>query len=324
MLKRKYYESLDTLKIIAIILVFNSHCDELYPISSFATGGAIGNSLFFIVSGYLLNININRGFFKFYYNKILRIYPSMLIVSIIYMFVWDRYPTTLRVFRFWFIWPTMFWFGGALVVFYPIIYFLKKIKFEFHYKFYTIMMLTLYFILYLIIVDKSTWSVEAGGLISIQGWFKCIHYFYLFSLGYYIKNTKLLDEIKWKSPNLFIVSGVLFIFQILVKYGMSRCSVLYYFQFITQFIDIAISVFLLVGFVTINDQYKKIIPNQIMQIVKMFSQLSFEIYLLQFLFIDLVTNVLFPVNVVLAITLTITCSVPLRFVNNLITDKLRR
>ena len=47
-------ELLNLMKVFAILLVFNSHCDPLYPVSYLATGGALGNSLFFIISGYLL------------------------------------------------------------------------------------------------------------------------------------------------------------------------------------------------------------------------------------------------------------------------------
>ena len=45
---KKRYELLDFLRVLAILLVLNSHLDNLYPISALATGGAAGNGLFFI------------------------------------------------------------------------------------------------------------------------------------------------------------------------------------------------------------------------------------------------------------------------------------
>ena len=46
--------SIELLKFIAVILVVNSHMDSLYgKYSALATGGAIGDTLFFFASGWL-------------------------------------------------------------------------------------------------------------------------------------------------------------------------------------------------------------------------------------------------------------------------------
>ena len=50
--KRLYY--IDLLKVIAVFLIINSHCEPVYRIKQLATGGALGNSLFFICSGFCL------------------------------------------------------------------------------------------------------------------------------------------------------------------------------------------------------------------------------------------------------------------------------
>jgi len=66
------------LRFIAIALIINSHLDEYYPIPYVATGGAIGNSLFFFVSsfGLLLSEMKNpRGFLDWYSKRVKRIYP---------------------------------------------------------------------------------------------------------------------------------------------------------------------------------------------------------------------------------------------------------
>lgn len=49
-----HYIFIDYLKTVAVLLVINSHFDCLYPIPALATGGAMGNALFFIVSGFCL------------------------------------------------------------------------------------------------------------------------------------------------------------------------------------------------------------------------------------------------------------------------------
>ncbi len=58
-----------------MLLVFNSHLDRIYPIKEFATGGAIGNTIFFFISGYILLIGVSkRSFFDWYIDKAKRIY----------------------------------------------------------------------------------------------------------------------------------------------------------------------------------------------------------------------------------------------------------
>ena len=47
-------QAIDALKVIAIFMVLNSHLDFLYPIPALAAGGAAGNSLFFIISGFFV------------------------------------------------------------------------------------------------------------------------------------------------------------------------------------------------------------------------------------------------------------------------------
>ena len=68
--------NIELLKFLAVVLVANSHMGLLYGKYSFlATGGAIGDALFFFVSGFtlflsksggeILVIGINEGFLAF-------------------------------------------------------------------------------------------------------------------------------------------------------------------------------------------------------------------------------------------------------------------
>ena len=71
--------SIDFVKFFAVLLVFNSHLQNLYPekINAMATGGAIGDALFFFCSGYTLLLGRNAGFFNWYKRRINRIYPTV-------------------------------------------------------------------------------------------------------------------------------------------------------------------------------------------------------------------------------------------------------
>jgi len=46
---------IDILKVIAVLLIINSHADDMYPhMKVLATGGAIGDCLFLFCSGFTL------------------------------------------------------------------------------------------------------------------------------------------------------------------------------------------------------------------------------------------------------------------------------
>ena len=59
---------IDILKCIAAILIVNSHMDLLYPNKAFATGGGIGDVLFFFCSGFTLFLK-PMGRFDNWYKK---------------------------------------------------------------------------------------------------------------------------------------------------------------------------------------------------------------------------------------------------------------
>ena len=64
------------LKAIATLLITNSHYEVVYPIKILATGGLLGNSIFFLVSGFCLS-NIKENFFLWFRKRIIRIWlPS--------------------------------------------------------------------------------------------------------------------------------------------------------------------------------------------------------------------------------------------------------
>ena len=70
--------SIDVLKFLAAILITNSHMDLLYGDYSYlATGGALGDSLFFFCSGYTLFLGRDASFFNWYKRRINRIYPTI-------------------------------------------------------------------------------------------------------------------------------------------------------------------------------------------------------------------------------------------------------
>ncbi len=89
--------TVDILKFLAAILITNSHMTSLYPepLRNFATGGAIGDSLFFFCSGYLLMMGKPCDFFTWYKRRINRIYPALIAVALLGICMWGQ-DTSLK------------------------------------------------------------------------------------------------------------------------------------------------------------------------------------------------------------------------------------
>ena len=79
-----------------------------------------------------------------------------------------------------YLWPTSYWFVGALVLFDIFLYGLNKLRFLEHFKAYSAGMLIFYFAAYVLLIDKSKWSVEAAGLASPVQCFMLIFFLYLY------------------------------------------------------------------------------------------------------------------------------------------------
>lgn len=83
--------SIDILKFFAAILITNSHMGLLYgKYSVLATGGAIGDALFFFCSGFTLFLGRMGRFDNWYKRRINRIYPTIFAWAIIRAFIFQN------------------------------------------------------------------------------------------------------------------------------------------------------------------------------------------------------------------------------------------
>lgn len=113
---------IDILKFLAVILITNSHMQLLYgKYSILATGGAIGDALFFFCSGFTLFLKPMesvRDFPNWYKRRINRIYPTVLAVAIVFCTFFG-----LRNDINWIILHGGGWFVTYIMVYYVFIYF---------------------------------------------------------------------------------------------------------------------------------------------------------------------------------------------------------
>lgn len=210
------------LRFIAIVLVINSHMDEFYPYPWLGTGGAIGNSLFFMLSAYGLLLsekNSSQSFTEYYVKRITRIYPPMWInvvlliipITIFYYFIspyW--YEAILAEFNFGqpllflsviFYPPPAYWFLDALMLFYLLGFiFIKNYSFKKLLVGFSLL-LAVYVALYMRFSDYSNLVIES----TLS--FKMIFYAMVFLTGIYFASID--REIVYQGKRDYVVLLVL-------------------------------------------------------------------------------------------------------------------
>ena len=118
---------IDLLKFFAAILITNSHMLSLYPekYNFLASGGAIGDSLFFFCSGYLLIRGKQLDFMNWYKRRVNRIFPTIFAVALIGVVFVGKNPAFKDV-----ILNGGGWFVQAIFVFYALFWVIKRYCFK--------------------------------------------------------------------------------------------------------------------------------------------------------------------------------------------------
>ncbi len=205
------------LRAIAILLITNSHLDALYavgPLSQLSAGGALGNSLFFMLSGLGLGLGgLKKGtqpFREWMRRRLSRIYPSVWIVVILLAIgfefswkIWDMKDYFHELF-----YPTLYWFISALVVFYLLLYPLLKKQCDQWLVIAFFLLFIPYLLFYFTVVDLTTFSVEGGG------YFKWIYYFQIMILGVWLAGR--YKKLEGKRPS---GQDLIFLALTLLTYG---------------------------------------------------------------------------------------------------------
>lgn len=116
-------DAIDILKCLAAILITNSHMAGLYPdpYSSLATGGAIGDALFFFASGYTISYSRGGDFFNWYKRRVNRIFPTLFAVAAIDITLFGHNPSLKEI-----VVGCGGWFIQCIFLFYAIFWFVKR------------------------------------------------------------------------------------------------------------------------------------------------------------------------------------------------------
>ena len=277
------------LRALSACLITNAHYTGIYPTDLIANGGLIGDVLFFAISGYCL-FNAKKNFPKWYGKRLYRIYPPVLLITLIY-FLTGNYTFANNNFVWWFIYPTYYHFVASILLLY--IPFYLVVKWKVLRDRIPLIMLSLslvYVLVYVLFYDKSYYHID-----NVREWMIRFLFFESMLLGAYFRKNKEKFENKfhWYLP---IASVAIFVLYFASKMFFVKYTQYSSIQILNQFLIFALLFFLFWLFASLDAKLQKM-PNILKKVLTFVSSITLEIYVVQYVIIDLIRPYLaFPLN----------------------------
>lgn len=285
------------LRALAAILITNAHYTGVYPIEIIANGGLLGDVIFFCVSGFCL-YNIKQKFPQWYSKRIIRIYPTVWIITGLYLILGFYSLKTMNIFEY-FIYPTYYHFIASIILLYIIYYIIiKNDKLKNNIGKIMIGLAFIHIIVYVLFYDKGYYHIDTVREPMIRFLFlqsMLLGAYFRKNYDRYEKNTKIIDWIKLV---------VFFIIYFASKLAFSRIDSISNYQIINQIILFILLYYFMKCFAGINKKLEKM-PNKIKKIIKFISEITLEIYLVQYVIIPIFANMIFPINWIIITTIII-------------------
>lgn len=288
-------KSIDILKVFAILLIINSHMKISYVhLSSLATGGAIGNALFFFCSGFTIFLRDLGRFDNYYKKRIKRIFPAIIALLIIDS-IFSNMSTNFIRYMFaperWFIPCIMIYYVGLYICG---IFFQQKLK-------------TCFYILSTIIMVEYFFYFREAKVINIFGdfYFKWFFYFLFMMLGAYVgKHNLSFKSYKKKDAIIFLLS--LFAFYVInyMCVVSPKIQIINILSLIPLF-GVVFHLYKICNSSLLIKMYEKRIVGGSLFFI---GSLSLEAYLIQTHIITDKLNFIFPLNVPLIMLLVISAA----------------
>jgi len=277
-LVKKRDVAVDFVKVIATLLVLNSHMGICYGrYSAFATGGGIGDALFFFISGFTLFMGRKGDFINWYKRRIGRIYPTVLAVGLAACVLFHKDQSLLEV-----LFVQKYWFLQCILVCYLLLY--PVIRYDWSLK-----ICIPISIVAMIVSYYAFFDFDGQMFYGVNNLFRWIVYFSVMLIGGGIYlNANALQCRWWTIPLLLLC--------ILIWYGIN---------YITKGGDLAILSYIpLIGicvlvYITGKSSFiERLFGNKIWgNILFIIGNLCLESYMIQkYIFTDAINNI-FPMNI---------------------------
>lgn len=299
----KYCIAIVLLRVMATCLITNTHYNNVYPNEKFAIGGLLGDVIFFAVSGFCFAGGIKASFSQWYTKRWIRIYPSVLIMTVIFVMLgfWQIPDITLSAICMNFILPTNFLFFGAIMICYIPMYFTANAKSNRNFYIIAASWFVLYVLFYVFCVDKATYLMNA-----VSHPIVLFLYFGSILIGMYVKRSQNSNQKTWSIIIKFAFFCIFTVLYFFTTVWVRSNSNYYIFQFVVPASLLGMLYFLMSFMVSIEKVLKKI-PAIFLNIFGFISNLTLEIYVVQLIIIKALEDIVFPINWLL-ITASIICA----------------
>jgi len=276
------------LRALAAVLITNSHYTGVYPTDLISNGGLLGDVLFFAVSGFVL-VNIRQSFPVWYKKRVIRIYPTIWIITGIYLllgfFTFEGWSFAEN-----FIYPTNYHFIASIIVLYIPYYFVVKIRcLSDNIPKIMAGLFVLELIVYILFYNKSYYHID-----TVRE--PMIRFLFLQSmlLGlYFRKNTeKIINRnkiINW----IILFAGLGLYFA--SKLAFVKTGSISSFQIINQIILFFTLFYIIKCFAGIDGILVNL-PSKVKKTINFISEITLEIYLVQIVIIPRLAYISFPLN----------------------------
>lgn len=280
---------IDVLKFFAALLITNSHMGLLYGKYSFlATGGSIGDALFFFCSGFTLFLKPMEGIKQFpdwYKRRINRIYPTVFAVAILACTFFNGHRTINEIILY-----GGGWFVSCIMLYYIAIHFVGSYLKD-----------KIYWVIALVFIATGIWfyfiyQTPNLSIYSPDCYIRWLFYFAFMLLG--AKMGTITGQIKLKPKT----DWLMLLLCIIVFYGIFIASIKFQKIVAIQYL----SVFPLLG--TMYYAYKVCNGRMFTKIynsktgnfvIRFIGGLCLEIYLVQFYLFTDKMNHIFPLNILI-------------------------
>lgn len=299
------YQFIIMLRAVACLLITNSHQEEIYPIRILASGGLLGDVIYFAISGYCLYSIAQQSFGKWYFKRLKRVYPPVwltagtLILTGVYGTV-----SSQRVFNL-MLYPTHYHFVASILVLYIFYFFLVKFvnqkpgDEEKRLKYVAIGIAVLYFVLFYTVYDRSYYHID-----NVNSKMIWPLYFYAMMIGLWFRRHE--DEYLGKGG--VMPWGLTFIFGIAyfgTKFTLARGMMPASVQWVNQLTLLALLVGIFRCFIGFEDTIKAL-PASVTAPFRFIADMAFELYLAQAVIIPTFNTgkETFPYNFLVTISIT--------------------
>lgn len=307
---------INLLRVLAAVCITNSHFANVWPISGIASGGMLGDVLFFAISGYCLYRPEFKmqDFGRWYIKRIRRIYITVILIALLTGF-FTGFPSSVSGWLHTFIYPTNYHFVASIMVLYIVYYvwmnLLKRWKISIGIS--AVVFLGAVLIVYVLTFDKSWYHIDV-----VEDHFIRFLFFAAMLLGAYFreaeqKTEKLTANNAWKNGMLAIVS--------IIVYFAVRLAVPTFGLYAVQILTWAAIIFALYCIIRWAESLELFLiklPGKVQNILEYFAGITLQIYLVQFPIIERFETLVFPINLIVIVALIIVAATIIYWFDHLV------